>query len=68
VAYEGTVYDVSGSFVWQKGRHQVLHRVGVEYGGELEGAPHGADLFARLPVVWLLWVWQTLRVSKTRRV
>jgi predicted heme/steroid binding protein len=54
VAYEGTVYDVSGSFVWQKGRHQILHGAGLEYRGELEGTPHGVDLFARLPVVGVL--------------
>jgi predicted heme/steroid binding protein len=30
IAYEGKVYDVSHSFLWQDGRHQVLHTAGVD--------------------------------------
>ena len=50
-AYDGLVYDVTASFLWRGGRHQVLHRAGRDLSGSLAGAPHGADLFARVPVV-----------------
>ena len=54
IAYEGTVYDVSNSFLWQRGRHQVLHAVGQDLTGDLDGAPHGADLLDRVPIVGVL--------------
>jgi predicted heme/steroid binding protein len=54
IAYEGKVYDVSRSFLWQKGRHQVQHRAGVDYTGGLDQAPHGPDLLERFPVVGIL--------------
>jgi predicted heme/steroid binding protein len=54
IAYDGKVYDVSHSFLWQKGRHQVRHPAGVDYTGGLAQAPHGADLLERLPVVGTL--------------
>jgi len=28
VAYEGKVYEVTESFLWQRGRHQALHGAG----------------------------------------
>lgn len=54
IAYEGKVYDVSHSFLWQKGRHQARHPAGVDYTGALAQAPHGADLLERVPLVGLL--------------
>jgi predicted heme/steroid binding protein len=54
IAYEGRVYDVSHSFLWQKGRHQVLHRAGLDFTGGLDQAPHGDDLLERLPIVGAL--------------
>jgi predicted heme/steroid binding protein len=51
VAYRGKVYDVSQSFLWQKGRHQVVHRAGCDLTKALENAPHGPELLARFPVV-----------------
>lgn len=51
IAYAGTVYDVTHSFLWQGGRHQVLHSAGVDLTGSLSQAPHGADLLARVPVI-----------------
>jgi len=32
VAYHGKVYDVSQSFLWKSGVHQVLHRAGCDLG------------------------------------
>ena len=51
IAYEDKVYDVSRSFLWQDGRHQVLHVAGVDLTAGLDQAPHGADLLERYPVI-----------------
>ncbi|MBN2072799.1 MAG: cytochrome B5 [Actinobacteria bacterium] len=50
VAYEGVVYDVTGSFLWHQGRHQVSHYAGEDLTGELERAPHGLEFLKRFPV------------------
>ncbi len=53
-AYEGKVYDASGSWHWRGGIHQVVHGAGQDLTEALADAPHGEDLLARLPVVGLL--------------
>ncbi|HHS97467.1 MAG TPA: cytochrome B5 [Chloroflexi bacterium] len=54
IAYGGRVYDVSESFLWQGGRHQVLHDAGTDLTAALDQAPHGEDLLERFPIVGLL--------------
>jgi predicted heme/steroid binding protein len=54
IAYNGKLYDVSNSFLWRNGKHQVLHNAGVDLTDSLEQAPHGADLLERFPVVGTL--------------
>ncbi len=54
IAYKGTVYDVSASFLWKNGDHQVLHSAGSDLTDALEQAPHGEDVFDQLPVVGAL--------------
>jgi predicted heme/steroid binding protein len=54
IAYGGKVYDVSASFLWQRGQHQVLHHAGVDLTNELDAAPHGADLLISFPVIGIL--------------
>jgi len=54
VACNGKVYDVSKSFLWQKGRHQALHQAGADLTQGLTKAPHGADLLERFPVMGTL--------------
>ena len=54
IACQGKVYDVSGSFLWQNGRHQARHRAGRDLTASLDQAPHGADVLARCPVVGAL--------------
>ena len=39
VAYQGKVYDVSGCFLSQRGRHQPLHRAGEGLSGALPRRP-----------------------------
>jgi predicted heme/steroid binding protein len=54
IAHEGKIYDVSHSFLWQKGRHQVLHTAGIDLTTELDAAPHGADMLESFPVIGML--------------
>jgi predicted heme/steroid binding protein len=51
VAYAGKVYDVSRSFQWQKGVHQVTHYAGCDLTDALKQAPHGADRLEKFPIV-----------------
>ncbi len=51
VAFEGFVYDVTDSFLWKNGEHQVLHHAGSDLTEEIAEAPHSGDLFAGFPVV-----------------
>ena len=51
VAYEGKVYDVSQSFHWKRGVHQVTHHAGCDLTEALKGAPHGRDMLDRFPIV-----------------
>jgi predicted heme/steroid binding protein len=54
VAYKGNVYDLSGSFLWHDGRHQVLHDAGVDLTDAMEQAPHGGDVFEKFRLVGTL--------------
>lgn len=51
VAYQGIVYDVSTSFLWQRGRHQVLHAAGMDLSDSIKAAPHDAELLLKFPMV-----------------
>ena len=54
VGYRGKVYDVSSSFFWGNGKHQVLHSVGVDLTDAVEQAPHGGGLLEKFPGVGIL--------------
>jgi predicted heme/steroid binding protein len=54
VLYKGKVYDVSASFLWKDGTHQVLHSAGVDLTNALEQAPHGGDVVEKFPVVGII--------------
>jgi predicted heme/steroid binding protein len=54
MAYQGKVYDVSQSWHWKDGRHQVLHRAGEDLTDEMRDAPHNDDLLERVPVIGVL--------------
>ena len=53
-AFNGKVYDLSGSFLWKDGNHQVLHNAGADLTAGMEQAPHGDDVLERFPVVGIL--------------
>ncbi len=51
IVYEGSVYDVSRSFLWKGGRHQALHEAGHDLTSRMVEAPHGPDLLERVILV-----------------
>ena len=54
IAYNGKVFDVSKSFLWRKGEHQVIHFAGQDLTEQLAQAPHGKEFLERFPVVGIL--------------
>jgi predicted heme/steroid binding protein/uncharacterized membrane protein len=63
IAYQGRVYDVSDSGLWQGGEHMAGHLAGADLTGELPSAPHGEEVFQRYPQVGELLT--NLEVSET---
>jgi predicted heme/steroid binding protein len=51
IAYKGKVYDVSQSYQWKKGVHQIRHHAGLDLTAALKQAPHTPDLLFKFPVV-----------------
>ncbi len=51
IAYKGKIYDVSDSFLWKNGKHQVFHQAGRDLTGAMDEAPHGEDLMERVPII-----------------
>lgn len=49
-AYEGKVYDVTGSKLWENGQHYGL-QAGQDLTGKMGDAPHGAEVFAGFAIV-----------------
>ena len=47
VAFGGTVYDVSGTPLWNRGSHFRRHLPGTDLSDQMGCAPHGADVLAR---------------------
>jgi predicted heme/steroid binding protein/uncharacterized membrane protein len=54
VGYDGKVYDVSGSRLWKTGSHMKRHTSGTDLSDQLSGAPHGPEVFERVPQVGTL--------------
>jgi predicted heme/steroid binding protein len=54
VAYKGKVYDVTNSFLWKDGRHQVLHNAGTDLTTAIEQAPHSEDNLAKFAAIGIL--------------
>jgi len=51
VPSKGEVYDVSESFPWKDGNHQVLHRDGVGLTDAMEPVPHGLDVLEKAQAI-----------------
>jgi predicted heme/steroid binding protein/uncharacterized membrane protein len=54
VAFQGKVYDVSGSRLWSQGVHQSRHQAGKDLTAEISVAPHGESVFQRTSPVGTL--------------
>lgn len=54
IAYQGQVYDVSDSSLWEGGTHQGLHDAGKDLTEAMDDAPHGPEMFKDYPVVGTL--------------
>jgi len=54
VAYKGKVYEVSKSYQWKKGVHQIRHHAGCDLTRALKQAPHTPTLLFKFPVVGTL--------------
>ncbi len=50
-AYRGTIYDASGSDLWEEGLHMGKHQAGFDLTDALKLAPHEEYQILRLPVV-----------------
>jgi predicted heme/steroid binding protein len=47
VAFNGIVYDVSDCPRWRSGLHEGQHFPGLDLSAEMEGGPHGPEVFKR---------------------
>ena len=54
VAVQGKVYDISGSGLWENGKHMGRHPAGRELGESLEGAPHGEEVLSKFKQIGIL--------------
>ena len=54
IAFRGKIYDVSSSFLWKQGVHQVFHNAGRDLTDSIEEAPHGVDLLEKFPIAGTL--------------
>ena len=54
VAYQGKVYDLSQSSLWNGGEHMGIHQAGNEITEELELAPHGEENLERVKLIGVL--------------
>lgn len=50
VAFQGNIYDVSSSRLWQKGQHYE-HWAGQDLTAELNDAPHTAKVFDKFEII-----------------
>ncbi len=53
IAYLGNVYDVTGSRLWQKGKHYE-HWAGQDLTDELKDAPHTEKVFEKFKIIGIL--------------
>jgi len=54
VAFNGKVYDVTDSLMWESGEHQDEHTAGADLTDDMDFAPHNDYVLENLPVVGTL--------------
>lgn len=52
--FEGKVYDVTDSPMWDNGLHESEHQAGEDLTEAIADAPHGAEVFDDFPVIGVL--------------
>ena len=60
IAYQGQVYDVTNSYLWEDGVHQGLHDAGQDLTETMDEAPHGTEVFKDSTVVGTLKEWKAV--------
>jgi len=50
-ACDGQIYDASASKMWKNGSHMQRHAAGTDLSSAIGLAPHGTEVFERLPLV-----------------
>lgn len=53
-AYQGQVYDVTNSYLWEGGIHQGLHDAGQDFTVTMDEVPHEPEVFKDYTVVGTL--------------
>ena len=51
IAYDGKVYDLTDSVMWEAGEHQDEHLAGTDLTAAMDDAPHLPDELDSFPVV-----------------
>jgi predicted heme/steroid binding protein len=51
VGFEGKIYDVTNSRLWNRGAHVKRHKAGYDLTSMIAQAPHGSDKMVAMPVV-----------------
>lgn len=51
VAFEGKIFDVTGSRLWRNGKHFKTHQAGRDLTESMKAAPHGAEVLEKYAVV-----------------
>jgi predicted heme/steroid binding protein/ActR/RegA family two-component response regulator/uncharacterized membrane protein len=68
IAFKGKVYDATQSRLWREGKHGAAHFAGTDLTEALTHAPHGEEVFPRLPIVGYLIKKETLGQQLLRRI
>jgi predicted heme/steroid binding protein len=68
VAFKGRVYDATNSRLWKGGKHGAIHVAGADLTEAFAKAPHGEEVFARLPILGYVSKKETLGQQLFRRI
>jgi predicted heme/steroid binding protein len=67
-AYQGDIYDATGSPLWKNGNHMGRHQAGGDLTEVLSQAPHGEDKIKAMKVVDSLFVDEKQEMSPPQKV
>lgn len=68
VAFKGKVYDATNSRLWKNGKHGAIHIAGADLTEAFAKAPHGEEVFSKLPILGYLIKKETLGKQFLRRI